>query len=152
MKKILLIVIAIISLLACKPKLEQNAKETQTEIPLKINDIQKIDVHAHYEYSRSYLPSFFNKWNMQAVLLDVAKESQLIQEIDSGARMVKVWKNFGMVTKDVKGNFIQIDDERLQPIWDFLQEQGIPVMAHIGEPKQAWRALDDPNNPHYGTI
>jgi predicted TIM-barrel fold metal-dependent hydrolase len=23
-------------------------------------------------------------------------------------------------------------------------------MAHIGEPRQAWRPLDDPNNPHYG--
>jgi len=55
-----------------------------------------------------------------------------------------------MVTKDANGQFIQIDDERLQPIWDFLKEKGIAVMAHIGEPVQAWRPLDDPNNPHYG--
>ena len=74
---------------------------------------------------------------------------QLSQEIDSGAIMVKVWKNFGMVTKDAAGNFIQIDDVRLQPIWDFLKTREIPVMAHIGEPEQAWRELD-PNNPHYG--
>lgn len=74
---------------------------------------------------------------------------QLKEEIDSGARMVKVWKNFGMVTKDTSGHFIQIDDSRLQPIWDFLKEEKIPVMAHIGEPEQAWRPLD-PNNPHYG--
>jgi len=74
---------------------------------------------------------------------------QLGQEIDEGAKMVKVWKNFGMVTKDASGNFIQIDDARLQPIWDFLKNKGIPVMAHIGEPEQAWRPLD-PNNPHYG--
>ena len=82
---------------------------------------------------------------------DYAKNAieQLSQEIDSGARMVKVWKNFGMVTKDAAGNFIQIDDVRLQPIWDFLKTQEIPVMAHIGEPEQAWRALD-PGNPHYG--
>jgi predicted TIM-barrel fold metal-dependent hydrolase len=70
-------------------------------------------------------------------------------EIDSGAVMVKVWKNFGMVTKDDSGTFIQIDDPRLQPIWDFLADKGIPVMAHIGEPLQAWRPLD-PGNPHYG--
>lgn len=74
---------------------------------------------------------------------------QLKEEIDSGARMVKVWKNFGMVTKDTSGHFIQIDDSRLQPIWDFLKEKNIPVMAHIGEPEQAWKPLD-PNNPHYG--
>lgn len=75
---------------------------------------------------------------------------RLEQEILSGARMVKVWKNFGMVTKDASGKFIQIDDARLQPIWDFLIKRKIPVMAHIGEPVQAWRPLDDPNNPHYG--
>ncbi|MGI9553023.1 MAG: amidohydrolase family protein, partial [Aurantibacter sp.] len=76
--------------------------------------------------------------------------ARLALEIEQGAKMVKVWKNFGMVTKDTNGEFIQIDDQRLQPIWDFLREKGIPVMAHIGEPVQAWRPLDDPNNPHYG--
>ncbi len=74
---------------------------------------------------------------------------QLSREIDSGARMVKVWKNFGMVTQDASGKYIQIDDPRLQPIWDFLKSKQIPVMAHIGEPEQAWRELD-PKNPHYG--
>ncbi len=75
---------------------------------------------------------------------------RLKKEIAQGARMVKVWKNFGMVTKDASGTFIQIDDARLQPIWDFLSKQNIPVMAHIGEPVQAWRPLDDKNNPHFG--
>lgn len=79
------------------------------------------------------------------------KQIQRLQkEIDEGALMVKVWKNFGMVTKDASGKFIQIDDARLQPIWEFLKESNIPVMAHIGEPVQAWRPLDDLNNPHYG--
>ena len=71
------------------------------------------------------------------------------QEIDEGAMMVKVWKNFGMVTKDANDQYIQIDDARLQPIWDFLISKKIPVMAHIGEPEQAWRWLD-PKSPHYG--
>ena len=70
------------------------------------------------------------------------------REIAGGARMVKVWKNFGMVTQDSEGNFIQINDERLQPIWDYLTEAGIPVMAHIAEPIQAWRELEE-GNPHY---
>lgn len=75
---------------------------------------------------------------------------RLKKEIEAGALMVKVWKNFGMVTKDASGEFIQIDDVRLQPIWDFLKGRNIPVMAHIGEPIQAWRPLNDKNNPHYG--
>lgn len=68
-------------------------------------------------------------------------------DLSLGARMVKVWKNFGMVSKDNSGNYVTIDDERIQPVWDYLIEQGIPVLAHIGEPLQAWRPLDD-DNPH----
>ncbi|MFD0799258.1 amidohydrolase family protein [Maribacter chungangensis] len=74
--------------------------------------------------------------------------SRLKKEIRQGAKMVKVWKNFGMITKDASGKFIQIDDVRLQPIWDFLSSENIPVMAHIGEPLQAWTPLD-PKNPHF---
>lgn len=74
---------------------------------------------------------------------------RLTKEIAEGAKMVKVWKNFGMVTKDGTGNYIQIDDPRLQPIWNFLKDRNIPVIAHIAEPVQAWRPLD-PKNPHFG--
>lgn len=55
-----------------------------------------------------------------------------------------------MVDKDAAGNYIQIDDERLQPIWDFLIKENIPVLAHIGEPLQAFRPLvKEERNPHY---
>jgi hypothetical protein len=131
-----------------------------------LKQLPKIDVHAHYKYPRSYLPNFFERWNMKAMLVDVAIEqgdsivknfdnylthyellpelfylcttfiadgiespdyidktiAKLKSDIAQGARMVKVWKNFGMVTKDSKGNYIQIDDQRLNPIWDFLIE------------------------------
>ncbi|WP_339793077.1 MAG: amidohydrolase family protein [Imperialibacter sp.] len=176
---------------ACSPAKEKTSSSQAEAIDQQT--IRKIDVHAHYRYPRPYLPSFFQDWNMQAVLVDVAHEDtsgidrsweqyvdmnienpevfylcsslvgagiddpyfaaknieRLKNEIATGAKMVKVWKNFGMVTKDAAGNFIQIDDARLQPVWDFLKEKGIPVMAHIGEPVQAWRPLDNPMNPHY---
>ncbi|SHJ49028.1 amidohydrolase family protein [Pseudozobellia thermophila] len=75
--------------------------------------------------------------------------ARLDKEIAQGAKMVKVWKNFGMVTRDKTGHYVQIDDPRLQPIWDFLKERNIPVMAHIAEPVQAWRPLSK-KSPHYG--
>jgi predicted TIM-barrel fold metal-dependent hydrolase len=70
-------------------------------------------------------------------------------EIARGAKGVKVWKTIGMEVKDAGGNYVQIDDPRFQPIWDFLAGQGIPVLAHIGEPRAAWLPLDT-NDPHYG--
>lgn len=194
MKNVIYFLIAILSLMSCKMKSEPKASTETPTIVISKEAIKKIDVHAHYKYSRTYLPDLFKKWNMQSVLVDVSKVDsaevsrswepylkqaklnpelytlcssfigvgidapdfaqqtidRLSEEIDAGAQMVKVWKNFGMVTKDKSGNFIQIDDPRLQPIWDFLKDKEIPVIAHIAEPEQAWRPLDDPNNPHYG--
>ncbi len=179
---------------SCKEKPKHEQELEPNKVTVDKETIKKIDVHAHFHYDRDYLPAFFNEWNMQGVLVDVALQdstdirrswdeyvalanarpgmfwlcssligvgiddpdfaekeiARLTDEIKQGAKMVKVWKNFGMVTKDASGKYIQIDDERLQPIWDFLTEQHIPVMAHIGEPIQAWRPLNDPNNPHYG--
>ncbi len=194
MKNTICLLIAFMSLMACKQKSEQQSSNDTQVVSIDKEAIRKIDVHSHYKYSRTYLTTLYKKWNMQSVLVDVIKADsagisrswdaylthtqanpdlfslcssfigvgidspdfaqqtidRLSEEINSGARMVKVWKNFGMVTKDKNGNFIQIDDPRLQPIWDFLKNKGIPVMAHIAEPEQAWRPLDDPNNPHYG--
>ncbi len=73
---------------------------------------------------------------------------RLAGEIRQGAIMVKVWKDTGMVVRDESGQFVQVDDSRLQPVWDYLTESGIPVLAHIGEPLQAWRPLEE-GNPHY---
>ena len=70
-------------------------------------------------------------------------------EIARGAKAVKVWKSVGMEVKDAQGSYVQIDDPRYQPIWDFLAEQHVPVLAHIGEPRAAWQPLS-PSSPHYG--
>tara|TARA_R110002167_G_scaffold67942_6_gene191895 strand:- start:1304 stop:2392 length:1089 start_codon:yes stop_codon:yes gene_type:complete len=191
LKNYSLVFLVLLVILGCRSKTESTTSAPATDMSL--DEIEKIDVHAHFQHDRDYLPDFLDKWNMQAVLVDVFHEdstgtarsfekyralakihperfylctaiigtgidapdyadkmiAQLSDEIDAGARMVKVWKNFGMVTKDDSGNFIQIDDPRLQPIWDFLKKEHIPMMAHIGEPLQAWRKLD-PRSPHFG--
>ena len=108
------------------------------------------DQYAHYQEDPEhfYLCSGFNGYGIDEPDFVEKTIAQLEKEIGQGAKMVKVWKNFGMVDQDSKGQFIQIDDPRLQPIWDFLIENHIPVIAHIAEPVQAWRALMM-GNPHY---
>jgi predicted TIM-barrel fold metal-dependent hydrolase len=73
---------------------------------------------------------------------------QLRAQIAAGAKGVKVWKDIGMEVKDANGRYVQIDDPRFQPIWDFLVAQNVPVMAHIAEPLAAWRPLTD-SSPHF---
>jgi predicted TIM-barrel fold metal-dependent hydrolase len=77
--------------------------------------------------------------------------AQLAEDFDTGGAVgCKVWKNVGMDLRDpATGEFVFIDDARFEPIFQWLQEQGRPVLMHIGEPLACWSPLD-PANPHYG--
>ncbi len=63
---------------------------------------------------------------------------QLKDDFKNGAVGVKVWKEIGMEIKDKGGRYIQIDDPMFYPIFEFLSKEGKPLIAHLGEPIQAW--------------
>ncbi|MCK5280163.1 MAG: amidohydrolase family protein, partial [Cyclobacteriaceae bacterium] len=63
--------------------------------------------------------------------------------IDEGAVAVKVWKNIGMVFRDKNGELVMIDDPKLDPIFSMLTGRKIPVIGHLGEPKNCWLPLDE---------
>ncbi|CAG5004521.1 hypothetical protein DYBT9275_03387 [Dyadobacter sp. CECT 9275] len=58
--------------------------------------------------------------------------------LQAGALGFKVWKNIGMVLKNDQGRFVMIDDPALAPIFSYLEKKGVPVMGHLGEPKNCW--------------
>ncbi len=62
---------------------------------------------------------------------------------DQGAIGIKIWKNIGMTYKDENGNFIMADHPRLEPIFQFVQDQDKTLMAHLGEPKNCWLPLEE---------
>lgn len=72
----------------------------------------------------------------------------LAKDVRRGATVVKVWKDVGLDVEDDDGRYVQIDDPRFQPIWDFLAANDVPVIAHTGEPRAAWQPLDE-SSPHY---
>lgn len=67
----------------------------------------------------------------------------LKDSFQKGAIGVKVWKNIGMVEKDKNGKFIMIDNPGFDPIFNYLEENGIPLIGHLGEPKNCWLPLDE---------
>ncbi len=75
-------------------------------------------------------------WQCKAV-------DQIKRRMDNGASGIKIWKNFGMEIQDGEGNFVMADDERLDPIYDFLSSEKIPMIGHIGEPKNCWLPLKE---------
>jgi predicted TIM-barrel fold metal-dependent hydrolase len=74
--------------------------------------------------------------------------ARLEGDFEQGAVMVKVWKDLGLQVRDRTGTFVQIDDPRLQPIWDFLSARHVPVLVHSADPREGWRPLD-PQSVHY---
>lgn len=71
---------------------------------------------------------------------------ETIQKLDEDFRQgtvgVKVWKDIGLSFTDSLGNFIQIDDDRFTPVFEFMAKNNKPLLAHIGEPRNCWLHLD----------
>ena len=60
-----------------------------------------------------------------------------------GAVAVKFWKDIGMQQRDPDGRAVMIDDARFDPLFDWLEQRGVPVLGHQGEPRNAWLPLDE---------
>lgn len=91
----------------------------------------------------SYLASFtFDtaKWNGS----DWEKQTidEIGMNISGGAIGVKLWKNIGMTERDRAGNFIMISNSRFDPVIRFIEQKGLPLTGHFGEPKNCWLPVD----------
>lgn len=63
--------------------------------------------------------------------------------INSGAIGVKIWKNIGMSARDKDGNLIMIDNPRFDPIFKMLADRKVPILGHLGEPKNCWLPIEE---------
>lgn len=91
----------------------------------------------------SYAPTFYFDtagWDNEGWSNKVIE--QLRRSISPGAVSVKFWKNIGMTVKDRNGNFIMVDNPKLDPVIDFIVKNNLPVTGHLGEPKNCWLPLD----------
>jgi predicted TIM-barrel fold metal-dependent hydrolase len=66
----------------------------------------------------------------------------LKQAREQGAVAVKVWKNIGMDVRDAEGSLLMIDDPRLDPIFDWIEQSGLRLIGHQGEPRNCWLPLE----------
>jgi predicted TIM-barrel fold metal-dependent hydrolase len=67
---------------------------------------------------------------------------QLRQDIQSGARGLKIYKELGLRHHDIHGKIVMPDDERLFDIWETVGEAGIPVTIHVADPAAFFKPLD----------
>ncbi len=116
-----------------------------TEVPFfpDIDDQQKfaVDRDAPHNDKIDFITTFSTEnwgetgWQDEAI-------SQIETGLNRGAVGVKTWKNIGMELKDNEGKFVMADHPSFDPIYSFLEKNGIPLLAHLGEPKNCWLPID----------
>ena len=60
----------------------------------------------------------------------------------AGARGIKIWKNIGMHLKNEAGQYLMVDDPVFDPIFTFLEKEKIPLLVHLGEPRNCWLPIE----------
>ncbi len=71
--------------------------------------------------------------------------ARLEEDVRSGARGLKIFKNLGLWLTDDSGERVPVDDPRLDPVWAKAGELGIPVLIHSGDPAEFWQPMDERN-------
>lgn len=64
---------------------------------------------------------------------------------ERGAQGLKIWKPLGLHVKDHNDRLVDVDDERLVPIWETAGELGLPVMIHVADPVAFFDPVDETN-------
>ncbi|MBB5620815.1 putative TIM-barrel fold metal-dependent hydrolase [Pedobacter cryoconitis] len=93
----------------------------------------------HFAYIASFEMQGWENPNWHRSVFDRLKKS-----VDQGAVGVKIWKNIGMeILKPSDSSFLMIDDPFFDPLFVYLSENKIPVLTHLGEPKNCWLPIQE---------
>lgn len=68
---------------------------------------------------------------------------QIEKGMNNGALGVKIWKNIGLELKGKLGEYIMADHTGFDPIYEYLTNNKIPLLTHLGEPKNCWLPLEE---------
>lgn len=87
----------------------------------------------------------WSQWQEQGKKFPTWAAARLIQQKNRGAEGLKIWKLLGLHVKDDAGNLVDVDDSRLDPIWETAGELKLPVMIHVADPVAFFDPLDGTN-------
>ncbi len=68
--------------------------------------------------------------------------SYIRNSLSKGAKAVKIYKVIGMSLRDRQGKLVMIDDPRFDSLFAFLEKNRVPVVGHLGEPRNCWLPVD----------
>lgn len=99
-------------------------------------------LHQRYPQMFNFLGTFDATTFASGTFAEDAIE-QIKKCLAAGAKGIKIWKNIGMsLKKDETGQYIMVDDPVFDPIFAYLEKEKIPLLAHLGEPRNCWLPLE----------
>ena len=75
---------------------------------------------------------------------DKAADS-LEQAVEKGCHGLKIFKDLGLSIRTADGEFLRVDDSRLDPIFERAASLGVPVLIHTADPAAFWQPLGPDN-------
>lgn len=70
---------------------------------------------------------------------------QLEEDINAGAKGLKIFKQLGLWDRKADGSRLHVDDPELDPIWDTCARLGVPVLIHTADPIEFFQPIDNHN-------
>ncbi len=110
-------------------------------------------LNAHLKHFKEGAPERFqifggvdwSKWQELGNSFPEWAAKRLHAQKERGAQGLKIWKPLGLHVKDHKGKLVDVNDERLFPIWETAGELGLPVMIHVADPVAFFDPIDETN-------
>jgi predicted TIM-barrel fold metal-dependent hydrolase len=110
-------------------------------------------LEAHLDHFKAVAPERFKifggvNWSAWAEQGDHFPEwaaKRLYLQKERGAEGLKIWKPFGLRVRDQHGSLVQVDDPRLDVIWQTAAELRLPVLIHVADPVAFFDPVDGTN-------
>lgn len=87
----------------------------------------------------------WSRWQEMGEKFPAWAAERLRAQKERGAEGLKIWKPFGLHVRDQRGKLVDVDDERLIPLWETAGELGLPVLIHVADPVAFFDPVDETN-------
>jgi len=110
-------------------------------------------LNAHLDHFKQYAPERFqvfggvdwSQWSERGDAFPEWAAARLRVQKERGAQGLKIWKGLGLQVRDPEGKLVDVDDQRLVPIWQSAGEIGLPVIIHVADPVAFFDPIDETN-------
>ena len=110
-------------------------------------------LNAHLDHFKQPAPGRFlvfggvdwSQWLEKGNLFPEWAAGRLRAQKERGAEGLKIWKGLGLKVSDHHDQLVDVDDPRLDPIWETAGELGLPVVIHVADPLAFFDPIDETN-------